>query len=151
MLKCNSFAMAQILGERFLRITFCLVANENEEMEAEDDNLSEEEANFLSITRQLGAANEPSEDMAVKLDAIYFSSKAENNATINKPKSIHTKHTPLHFNHKTHILFPKILHQKTKPKKTKHVCISTTKQTPSRTRRWVLKGNEKDAHFWERR
>ena len=69
--------MAQIFGERFLRdITFCLLANENEEMAAEDDNLSEEEANFLSITWQLGAAKEPSEDMAVKVDAIY-SSKAE--------------------------------------------------------------------------
>ena len=70
--------MAQILGERFLcDITFCLLANENEEMEAEDDNLSEE-ANFLSITRQPGVAKEPTEDMAVKVDAIYFS-KAEDN------------------------------------------------------------------------
>ena len=69
--------MAQILGERFLcDITFCLLANEKEEMEAEDDNLSEEEANFLSITRQPGAAKEPTEDMAVKVDAIC-SSKAE--------------------------------------------------------------------------
>jgi hypothetical protein len=132
--------MAQILGERFLRITFCLVANENEEMEAEDDNLSEEEANFLSITRQLGAANEPSEDMAVKLDAIYFSSKAENNATINKPKSIHTKHTPLHFNHKTHILFPKILHQKDKTQK-KQTCLHfNNKANPKKNKKMGIKG-----------
>lgn len=63
--------MAQILGERFLHdITFCLLTNEHEEMEAEDDNLSEEGANFLSMTRQLGAAKEPTEDMAVKVDAI---------------------------------------------------------------------------------
>jgi hypothetical protein len=62
--------MAQILGERFLRdITLCLLTNEHEEMEAEDDNLSEG-ANFISITRQLGVAKEPTEDMAVKVDAI---------------------------------------------------------------------------------
>jgi len=41
-------------------------------MEAEDDNLSEG-ANFISITRQLGVAKEPTEDMAVKVDAIDYS------------------------------------------------------------------------------
>ena len=56
--------MAQILGEWFLcEITFCLLTNEHEEMEAEDES-------FLSITRQLGAAKEPTEDMAVKVEAI---------------------------------------------------------------------------------
>jgi hypothetical protein len=67
--------MAQILGEQFLRdITFCLLTNEHEEMEAEDDNLSEGRANFLSITWHLGAAKEPIEDMAVKVDAIDLKS-----------------------------------------------------------------------------
>lgn len=76
-MKCNSFAIAQILGERYLRdITFCLLANEQEETEAEDDN-SVEGAHFLSIARQLEAAKEPTEDMAVKVDAIY-STEAEN-------------------------------------------------------------------------
>jgi hypothetical protein len=66
--------MAQILGERFLRdITLCLLTNEHEEMEAEDDNLSKGGASFLSITQQLGAAKEPTEDMAVKVDAIDYS------------------------------------------------------------------------------
>jgi hypothetical protein len=41
-------------------------------MEAKDDNLFEENTNFLSITRPLGAAKVPTEDMAVKVDAIFI-------------------------------------------------------------------------------
>lgn len=68
LLKCNSLAMAQILGARVLLIaTFCLLERENEEIEARDDKLS----NFLSTTRPLGAAKEPTEVMAANVDAIY--------------------------------------------------------------------------------
>lgn len=60
--------MAETLGERvLLRATLGLLENENEAMEARDDK----ESNFLSATRPLGAANEPTEVMAAKVDAIY--------------------------------------------------------------------------------
>lgn len=73
LLKYKSFAMALILGERvFRRVTLCFLPNELEDIEANDVNLSEELATFLSITRLLGATNVPTEDIAVKVDAIFF-------------------------------------------------------------------------------
>lgn len=73
LLKCSSFA-AQILGRRdLLRTAFRLLTNEDEEMDAKDDNLLEEDESFLSMTRPLGATNEPKDDMAVKVDAILLS------------------------------------------------------------------------------
>ncbi|KAK5785764.1 hypothetical protein PVK06_040381 [Gossypium arboreum] len=69
----NSFA-AEILGIRdLLRTTFHLLRNEDEEMDAKDDNLLKEVESFLSITKPLGATNEPTDDMAVKMDAIFLS------------------------------------------------------------------------------
>ena len=47
-------------------------------MEAKDDNLFEEDASLLSMTRRLGATNEATEDMAVKVDAIYSFMKLKN-------------------------------------------------------------------------
>jgi hypothetical protein len=41
-------------------------------MEAKDDNLFEENANFLSMARAVGAAKVPAEDMAVNVDAIFI-------------------------------------------------------------------------------
>lgn len=71
-LKCNSFAMAEILEERFLlRTTLCLFGSANEEMDVREVNLSEDDESFLSITRLPGAARVPIEDMAVKVEAIY--------------------------------------------------------------------------------
>lgn len=71
-LKYNSFAMAQILGERFLlTTTLCLFGSANEEMDMREVNLSEDDRSFLSITRLPGAARVPTEDMAVKVEAIY--------------------------------------------------------------------------------
>lgn len=67
LLKCSSLAMAEILGEGVLLTTFCLLAKEHEEMEEDDDSFW----NFLSATRPLGAANEPADDMAANVDAIY--------------------------------------------------------------------------------
>ncbi|KAK5819608.1 hypothetical protein PVK06_024624 [Gossypium arboreum] len=68
-----SFA-AEILGRRdLLRTTFRLLRNEKEEMDAKDDNLLEGDESFLSMTRPLGATNEPTYDMAVKVDAILLS------------------------------------------------------------------------------
>ena len=63
--------MAEIFGIRFLpRTVFCLLTKEHEEIEADDDNLSDEDASFLSITRDPCATKEPAEDIAVKVDAI---------------------------------------------------------------------------------
>lgn len=63
-MKCNSFAIAEIMGDRFLLISkLCLLPKENEEIEAEDES-------FLSFTRHPGAAKEPTEDIAVNVDAI---------------------------------------------------------------------------------
>lgn len=45
----------------------CLLPNELVEIDANDDNLLEEDASFLSLK---GATIEPIEDMAVKVDAI---------------------------------------------------------------------------------
>lgn len=42
----------------------------HEEMDDRDDSFSEETANLLSITLLLGAAIEPVQDMAMKVDAI---------------------------------------------------------------------------------
>lgn len=73
MLKCNSLAMAETLGVHGLRKTaFFLLPNELPEMEAKDDSLFEEKASFLSITQPLAAAKDPTEDIAVKVDAIYY-------------------------------------------------------------------------------
>ena len=47
-------------------------------MEAKDDKLFEEEASFLSMTRPLEDTHEPTEDMAVKVDAIYSFMKLKN-------------------------------------------------------------------------
>lgn len=82
LLKYKSFAIALIFGDCVLRrTTFCLLPNELDDMEAKDDNLSEEAACFLSFTRPPGAAKEPTEDMVVKADAIY-SCKTDNKFNI---------------------------------------------------------------------
>ena len=67
LLKCSSLAMAEILGEGVLLTKFCLLMKEHEEMEDDDDNFW----NFMSVTRLLGAANEPADDIAANVDAIY--------------------------------------------------------------------------------
>jgi hypothetical protein len=70
-LKYKSFA-AYILGERVLRrTTFWLLPNELEDVEPTDDNLFKEDTSLLSVTPMLGAAKEPTEDMVMKVDAIY--------------------------------------------------------------------------------
>jgi len=64
---------ALTLRERDLgRTTFCGLPNRLAEMEAKDDNLFEENANFLSMARAVGAAKVPAEDMAVNVDAIFI-------------------------------------------------------------------------------
>ncbi|KAK5771003.1 hypothetical protein PVK06_047172 [Gossypium arboreum] len=69
----SSFA-AEILGRRDLLITtFHLLRNEDDEMDAKDDNVLEEDESFLSMTKLLDATNEPTDDMAVKVDAILLS------------------------------------------------------------------------------
>lgn len=52
------------MGDWLLRVrNFCLLPNENEEIDAEDES-------FLSVIRPPGAAKELIEDIAVKVDAI---------------------------------------------------------------------------------
>lgn len=66
--------MAQIFGSRdFLRVTLRLLPKVHGEMRDRDDSFSEETANLLSITLLLGAAIEPAEDIAMKVDAICCS------------------------------------------------------------------------------
>ena len=68
LLKCNSLAMAETRGERvLLRATLGLLfENENEEeIEARDDKLS----NWAVL--EGAAANEPTDVIAAKVDAIY--------------------------------------------------------------------------------
>lgn len=59
MLKCNSLAAQTIAGRGLLGHTFCLLPNELEEIEVAEESLGE-----------MGATKEPSEDVAVNIDAI---------------------------------------------------------------------------------
>lgn len=72
-MKYNSLAAALICNDRGLRAAiFRLPMKELGDIEAKDDNLFVEAENLLSVTRMLVAAKEPTEDMPVKVDAIYF-------------------------------------------------------------------------------
>ena len=76
--------MAEIFGICLLpRPVFCLLTKEHEEIEADDDNLSDEDASFLSIAREPCATKEPAEDIAVKVEAIT----SQNLKTIQQPLS----------------------------------------------------------------
>ena len=85
LLKCNSLAIAEILGEGVLLAALCLLAKENEEIEEDDDSLW----NLLSATRPLGAAKEPADDIAANVDAIYSLQQLQQ---IPKEKQIITLH-----------------------------------------------------------
>lgn len=70
LLKCNSLAMAYILGEGVLvlskRLRLAAAKEEREEIEEDDDSLW----NLLSKRGAAGGAKEPAEDMAANVDAI---------------------------------------------------------------------------------
>lgn len=56
--------MAEIIRDRLLLTSeLCLLPKENEEIEADEES-------FVSVTLHPGAAKEPAEDIAAKVDAI---------------------------------------------------------------------------------